>query len=298
MRFEGWGEEDVDIAVRLRRIGLRCGHAGPDGTLIHLSHESDIPVERPNWHLLQTTEGSDRVEAVEGLRELRGPRSTMGETGLLPRSRSSSAERPARPLSEGLRLMGRYAPREEAQRSEAGSPGSGRIPPRPTGRASAAFARSIRARSGTGINPVRTPRLRRWRPSRLSSAHSTSPSISSRMSKTRFASACRGTRARHLVRHVPPVMTRVSTRAPSIDETDPDRPSAADADPVERQLELGTHPDGNAADCHGEHGSRTSRPDSAGVGKPPSRPEPAEVLQVVEPCSLCRREASGTRSGP
>lgn len=86
MRFEGWGEEDVDIAVRLRRIGLRCGHAGPDGTLIHLSHESDIPVERPNWHLLQTTEGSDRVEAVEGLRELRGPRSRMGETGLLPRS--------------------------------------------------------------------------------------------------------------------------------------------------------------------------------------------------------------------
>ena len=69
-RFEGWGEEDVDIAVRLRRIGLRCGHAGPDGTLIHLSHESDVPVERPNWHLLQETEQGDRVEAIEGLREL------------------------------------------------------------------------------------------------------------------------------------------------------------------------------------------------------------------------------------
>ena len=69
-RFEGWGEEDVDIAVRLRRIGLRCGHAGPDSTLIHLWHESEIPVERSNWYLLQLTEQSNRVEAIEGLHEL------------------------------------------------------------------------------------------------------------------------------------------------------------------------------------------------------------------------------------
>ena len=72
MRFEGWGEEDVDIAVRLRRLGLRCGHAGHDATLIHLWHESDVPLERPNWYLLQETERSDRVEAIEGLRELAG----------------------------------------------------------------------------------------------------------------------------------------------------------------------------------------------------------------------------------
>ena len=70
MRFEGWGEEDVDIALRLGRIGLRCGHAGPDATLIHLAHESEIPGDRPNWHLLQESERSDRIEAVEGLREL------------------------------------------------------------------------------------------------------------------------------------------------------------------------------------------------------------------------------------
>jgi GT2 family glycosyltransferase len=70
VRFEGWGEEDVDIAVRLRRLGLRCGHAGPDATLIHLWHESHVPLERPNWYLLQETERSDRVEAIEGLREL------------------------------------------------------------------------------------------------------------------------------------------------------------------------------------------------------------------------------------
>jgi glycosyltransferase involved in cell wall biosynthesis len=70
MRFVGWGEEDVDIAVRLRRLGLRSGHAGPDGTLIHLWHESEISAERPNWYLLQETEHGERVEAVEGLREL------------------------------------------------------------------------------------------------------------------------------------------------------------------------------------------------------------------------------------
>ena len=86
MRFEGWGEEDVDIAVRLRRIGLRCGHAGPDGTLIHLSHESNVPVERPNWYLLQETEQSDRIEAIEGLRELAGQRSPTGQGGVLPRA--------------------------------------------------------------------------------------------------------------------------------------------------------------------------------------------------------------------
>jgi glycosyltransferase involved in cell wall biosynthesis len=70
VRFVGWGEEDVDIATRLRRIGLRCGHAGPDGTLVHLWHESEIPAERPNWYLLQETEQSDRVEAIGGLREV------------------------------------------------------------------------------------------------------------------------------------------------------------------------------------------------------------------------------------
>ena len=40
MRYEGWGEEDIDLAVRLRRLGLRCGWPGPQGTLLHLWHES------------------------------------------------------------------------------------------------------------------------------------------------------------------------------------------------------------------------------------------------------------------
>jgi glycosyltransferase involved in cell wall biosynthesis/GT2 family glycosyltransferase len=71
-RFTGWGEEDVDIAVRLRRIGLRCGHAGPNATLIHLWHPSVGVDDRPNWHLLKETERSDRIEAIEGMSRLAG----------------------------------------------------------------------------------------------------------------------------------------------------------------------------------------------------------------------------------
>jgi GT2 family glycosyltransferase len=70
LRFIGWGEQDVDLAVRLKRHGLRCGYAGPRATLLHLWHESHMPVDRPTWWLLQETIESDRVDAVEGIREL------------------------------------------------------------------------------------------------------------------------------------------------------------------------------------------------------------------------------------
>jgi glycosyltransferase involved in cell wall biosynthesis len=69
-RYVGWGGEDVDMAARLRRAGLRCGWAGPQSTLLHLWHETRKPETRPNDALLRETESSDRVEAVEGLREL------------------------------------------------------------------------------------------------------------------------------------------------------------------------------------------------------------------------------------
>lgn len=68
-RYRGWGEEDIDLAVRLRRLGLRCGWPGPQGTLLHLWHESRKG-PRPNLGLLEETRASDRVEAVAGLREL------------------------------------------------------------------------------------------------------------------------------------------------------------------------------------------------------------------------------------
>lgn len=70
VRYVGWGEEDVDLAVRLRRLGLRCGHAGPDATVLHLWHPSRQQRDRPNEPLLERTEASDTVEAVSGLREI------------------------------------------------------------------------------------------------------------------------------------------------------------------------------------------------------------------------------------
>lgn len=69
-RFSGWGGEDVDMAVRLRRAGLRCGWPGPQGTLLHLWHETRRPDVRPNDALLAETRAAGRVEALEGLREL------------------------------------------------------------------------------------------------------------------------------------------------------------------------------------------------------------------------------------
>jgi len=70
MRYVGWGEEDVDLALRLRRLGLRCGHAGPSATVLHLWHPTPTLRGHPNSPLLDETERSDRIEAVEGLREL------------------------------------------------------------------------------------------------------------------------------------------------------------------------------------------------------------------------------------
>ena len=76
MRYVGWGDEDVDLAVRLRRLGLRCGHAGPDAALLHLWHPTRKVRDRPNWYMLQETERSSRIVAMEGVgvleRELSG----------------------------------------------------------------------------------------------------------------------------------------------------------------------------------------------------------------------------------
>jgi glycosyltransferase involved in cell wall biosynthesis len=69
MRYEGWGEEDVDLAFRLRRHGLRAGHAGARATVFHLWHPSRADARHPNHALLHELEAGGRVEAVVGLRE-------------------------------------------------------------------------------------------------------------------------------------------------------------------------------------------------------------------------------------
>ena len=70
MRFVGWGGEDVDIAVRLRRLGLRCGWPGSRATMLHLWHPKRKGTTRSNTPLREATVASTRIEAVEGLREL------------------------------------------------------------------------------------------------------------------------------------------------------------------------------------------------------------------------------------
>jgi glycosyltransferase involved in cell wall biosynthesis len=88
MRFVGWGGEDVDIAVRLRRLGLRCGWPGPRATLLHLWHPVKKGKTKSNTPLLRETEASTRVEAVEGLGELAAE---LGETQLRAKRADSSS---------------------------------------------------------------------------------------------------------------------------------------------------------------------------------------------------------------
>ena len=62
--------EDQDLAIRLRRGGLRCGWPGPASTVLHLWHP--LPADRTGGPtpLFRETEAGTHVEAVLGLREL------------------------------------------------------------------------------------------------------------------------------------------------------------------------------------------------------------------------------------
>jgi glycosyltransferase involved in cell wall biosynthesis len=64
--------EDQDLAIRLRRSGLRCGWPGPAATLLHLWHPERLDRADRKDRLFRETEASSRVEAVVGLRELAG----------------------------------------------------------------------------------------------------------------------------------------------------------------------------------------------------------------------------------
>ena len=62
--------EDQDLAIRLRRSGLRCGWAGPATTVLHLWHETRTDPSSEHTPLFRETFAGTRIEAVEGLREL------------------------------------------------------------------------------------------------------------------------------------------------------------------------------------------------------------------------------------
>jgi glycosyltransferase involved in cell wall biosynthesis len=92
MRFVGWGEEDVDMGFRLQRAGLRCGWPGPRTTLLHLWHPDRKETSSGNMQLLRETQGSERVEAAEGLRQVAGEPSSGQETANRVGASSSSSE--------------------------------------------------------------------------------------------------------------------------------------------------------------------------------------------------------------
>jgi glycosyltransferase involved in cell wall biosynthesis len=62
--------EDQDLAIRLRRSGLRCGWPGPAATVLHLWHADRADRADRRERLFRETQASSRVEAVVGLREL------------------------------------------------------------------------------------------------------------------------------------------------------------------------------------------------------------------------------------
>ena len=70
LRYTGWGGEDEDLAVRLRRMGLRCGWPGPRATLLHLWHAAKKGLMPSNKPRVEETLASWHVEAPKGLREL------------------------------------------------------------------------------------------------------------------------------------------------------------------------------------------------------------------------------------
>lgn len=62
--------EDQDLAIRLRRSGLRCGWPGPAATVLHLWHDERTDKSRDRTAIFRETQAGSHVDAVVGLREL------------------------------------------------------------------------------------------------------------------------------------------------------------------------------------------------------------------------------------
>ena len=65
-RFIGWGNEDVDLAVRLGRIGLRCGWPGPSATVLHLWHPDGRDPGRSGLPGERAASAGDESERADG----------------------------------------------------------------------------------------------------------------------------------------------------------------------------------------------------------------------------------------
>ena len=153
MRFVGWGEEDVDIAVRLRRIGLRCGHAGP-------RRHAD-----PSLARIGDPGGAAELASAAG-RPSEAIGSRRSKVSASSPERDRRRERRRRLAVAACRTLrvrrayGRDASRRERRRArDPGRPRIQRMAPASSRRGRARRRpSSSRSRSGIGINPVRTRR--------------------------------------------------------------------------------------------------------------------------------------------
>ncbi len=67
-RFEGWGYEDTDLAIRLHRGGVERKDGRYATAVLHLWHpEADRSAIQANGHLLAETSATARVRAVVGV---------------------------------------------------------------------------------------------------------------------------------------------------------------------------------------------------------------------------------------
>lgn len=82
--------EDQDLAIRLRRSGLRCGWPGPPATVLHLWHPTRMDKTPDVEPLFRETERSAQVEALVGLRELSAELSAQETANRVAASSSSS----------------------------------------------------------------------------------------------------------------------------------------------------------------------------------------------------------------
>lgn len=65
--FEGWGGEDVDLAMRLGNIGIRQKSGKFAANVFHLWHEQGIVMSEENHRLIETSLTSRRTRALKGI---------------------------------------------------------------------------------------------------------------------------------------------------------------------------------------------------------------------------------------
>ena len=115
-RFVGWGDQDVDLAVRLRRLGLRCGYAGPPSdvapslaSLAHARGATDL-VASAGDDRERSRPGDRGVSGARGA-QIRGDRREGAAAPLRLRIAASGEASTSSGSSRSSRVLGEFARR-------------------------------------------------------------------------------------------------------------------------------------------------------------------------------------------